>query len=218
MATANELLIKALISIIESKDLTEEFHCEKVCQFTKVMLEKVMLYCPEYHLTEKDCEEITFAARLHDIGKITVPDRILQKPGRLTFDEFQIVKNHTRKGRQIFDRVLKTMSKEDEDYSLYRRCAEVSMYHHERYDGEGYPAKLKQDEIPISAQIVGLADAYDALIGERIYKPAYDRDEAFNMIIEGQCGIFNPRLIEIFSMVRMELEDIDENIREKVAQ
>ena len=148
----------------------------------------------------------------HDMGKISVPDRILQKPGRLTFDEFQIVKNHTRKGRQIFENVLKKMSKKDSDYSLFEYCAEVCMYHHERFDGGGYPAGLKKDEIPISAQVVGLADAYDALISERIYKPAFDKDEAFEMIVEGKCGIFNPRLIEIFSMVRMELEEIQEEI------
>ena len=86
------------------------------------------------------------------------------------------------------------------------------MYHHERFDGGGYPLGLKKDDIPIAAQVVGLADAYDALISERIYKPAFDKEEAFEMIVEGKCGIFNPRLIEIFSMVRMELEEIQDEI------
>lgn len=212
MAKGNELLIEYLISIIENRDFSAEHHCEKVRRLTEVLLEKVMQYCPEYHLTEKRCEEIAFAAMLHDIGKIAVPDRILQKPCRLTFDEFQIAKNHTRKGRHIFEHVLKTMTEEDEDYSLFQCCAEVCMYHHERFDGEGYPIGLKKDEIPISAQVVGLADAYDALVAERIYKPAYSKEEAFDMIVDGKCGIFNPRLIEIFLMVRMELEEIQEMI------
>lgn len=212
MDKGNELLIQYLISIIENRDFSAEHHCEKVRRLTEVLLEKVRQYYPEYHLDEKRCEEIAFAAMLHDIGKISVPDRILQKPGRLTFDEFQIVKNHTRKGRQIFENVMKTMQKEDEELSLFKCCAEVCMYHHERFDGGGYPIGLQKDEIPISAQVVGLADAYDALISERIYKRGIDKGEAFDMIMEGECGIFNPRIIEIFSMVRMELEEIQEMI------
>ena len=210
MAQGNEILLEYLISIIESHDFSPEHHCERIRLYTAVLLEKVMKYCPEYRLTRKQCKQISYAAMFHDIGKISVPDRILQKPDRLSYDEFQIVKNHTRKGRQIFEHVLKKISKEDEDYSLYQYCAEVCMYHHERFDGEGYPSGLKKDETPISAQVVGLADAYDVLISERIYKPAYDKEEAFEMILEGKCGIFHPRLIEIFSMVRMELEEIQE--------
>ena len=212
MAVGTNLLIEYLISIIESRDFSAEFHCEKVRRYTEVLLEKIQKYCPEYHLTDEQCEKISFAAMFHDMGKISVPDRILQKPGRLTFDEFQIMKNHTRKGRQIFDNVLQKMSKKDEDYSLFQYCAEICMYHHERFDGGGYPLGLKKDDIPIAAQVVGLADAYDALISERIYKPAFDKEEAFEMIVEGKCGIFNPRLIEIFSMVRMELEEIQDEI------
>jgi putative two-component system response regulator len=82
------------------------------------------------------------------------------------------------------------------------------MYHHERFDGEGYPEKLKGNDIPIAAQIVGLADVYDSLLSEKLYKPAYSKEEAFEMILEGECGVFSVRLLEIFSMVRMELEEI----------
>lgn len=212
MERGNDLFIEYLISIIESRDFSADHHCERVRLYTEVLLEKIMKYCPEYHLTEQQCEKIAFAAMIHDIGKISVPDQILQKPVRLSYDEFQIVKNHTRKGRQIFEHVLKNMSKEEDDYILFQYCAEVCMYHHERFDGSGYPIGLKKDEIPISAQVVGLADAYDALISERIYKPAFDKDEAFEMIVDGECGIFNPRLIEIFLMVRMELEEIQEAV------
>lgn len=172
-------------------------------------------FCPDYKLSEGDVETICFSAMLHDVGKIVIPDRILHKAGRLDFNELEIMKNHTRKGRQIFERLMKLTREDSADYALYKCCAEVCMYHHERYDGDGYPLGLKGDEIPIAAQIVGVADAYDALISERIYKPAYKPEEAFEMIIEGDCGVFNPRLIDLFSMMRMELEEVHEEIMRK---
>lgn len=173
---------------------------------------KIRQFCPEYKLSVRDCEHIAFAAMMHDLGKMTIPDHILHKPGKLTFEEKQIMRNHTRKGRQIFEHIRQTLKKENMEYELFRCCAEVCMYHHERFDGGGYPKGLAKDEIPISAQIVGLADAYDSLISERIYKPAYGRAEAFEMIMKGECGIFNPRLMEIFSLVRMDLEDVQDEI------
>lgn len=212
MLEGKELLIEYLISVIESRDFFAEHHCEKVRKFTEIMLDKIRQFCPEYKLGERDCEHIAFAAMMHDLGKIAIPDRILHKPGRLSFEESQIMQNHTRKGRQIFEQIQKSMKQEDLDYDLFRYCGEVCMYHHERFDGGGYPIGLAKDDIPISAQIVGLADAYDALISERIYKPAYGKSEAFEMIVKGECGIFNPRLTEIFSLVRMELEEIQEEI------
>lgn len=212
MLEGKELLIEYLISVIESRDFFAEHHCEKVRKFTEVMLDKIRQFCPEYKLEKKDCEHIAFAAMMHDVGKIAIPDRILHKPGRLTFEESQIMQNHTRKGRQIFEQIQKSMKQEDLDYDLFRYCGEVCMYHHERFDGGGYPMGLAKDDIPIAAQVVGLADAYDALISERIYKPAYSKAEAFEMIMKGECGIFNPRLTEIFSLVRMELEEIQEEI------
>lgn len=218
MQEGKELLLEYLISVIESRDFFAEHHCEKVRRFTEIMLEKVRQYCPEYKLKSKDCEYISFAAMMHDLGKIAIPDDILHKPGRLTYEEFQIMRNHTRKGRRIFEHIQNAMNQDSVEYEMFRYCAEVCMYHHERFDGSGYPMGLAKDEIPISAQVVGLADAYDALISERIYKPAYGKDEAFEMILKGECGIFNPRLIEIFSMVRMELEEIQEEIEKADAR
>lgn len=215
MAKGKELLIEYLISIIESRDFFAEHHCEKVRRFTEIMLDKIVRFCPEYKLTKKDCEHIAFAAMMHDLGKIAVPDRILHKPGRLDYDELEIMKNHTRKGRQIFEHIAENMKPEDAEYELFCYCAEVCMYHHERFDGGGYPMGLEKNDIPISAQVVGLVDAYDALISERIYKPAYTKTEAFEMITEGECGIFNPRLIELFSMVRMELEEVQDEMELK---
>ncbi len=212
MQKGTGLLLEYLISMIESRDFFAEHHCEKVRKFTEIMLVKIRQFCPEYKLSVKECENIAFAAMMHDLGKMTIPDHILHKPGKLTFEEKQIMQNHTRKGRQIFEHIRQTLKKENAEYELFRCCAEVCMYHHERFDGGGYPQGLAKDEIPISAQIVGLADAYDSLISERIYKPAYGRAEAFEMIMKGECGIFNPRLMEIFSLVRMDLEDVQDDI------
>lgn len=212
MKEGKELLLEYLISIIENRDFFAEHHCEKVKRFTEIILQTVRRFCPEYNLTDEDCENIAFAAMMHDIGKISVTDMILHKAGKLTYEETQIMHNHTRKGRQIFERIQEMMGEENVDYDLFRHCADVCMYHHERYDGGGYPMGLKKDEIPLSAQIVGLADTYDALISERIYKAAYSKEDAFEMIMEGECGMFNPRLLQIFSVVRMELEEAQDEI------
>ncbi len=208
MKDSGMLLIESFVTIIEKRGFAADNHCEHIRRFTEIMLEKVMKFCPEYKLTESECKQIVTASAMHDVGKIMVSDRILQKPGRLTFDEFMIVKNHTRDGKKIFDQTMALMDRTDPDYKLFEYCAEICMYHHERFDGSGYPEKLKGNDIPISAQVVGLVDAYDSLLSERIYKPAYPKDEAFDMIVEGECGSFSPRLLEIFRMVRMELEEI----------
>ena len=109
------------------------------------------------------------------------------------------------------------MSESDPDYRLFDFCADICMYHHEKYDGRGYPEQLKGNDIPIWAQVVGLVDAYDSLLSERIYKPAFSKEEAFDMIVGGECGTFNPRLIEIFRMVRMELEEIADIVEDSPA-
>lgn len=208
MQQGYKMLIEYLTSLIECRDFTAEHHCEQIRRLTEIMLEKIQRFCPEYKLSPEMCQRISFAATMHDLGKISISDRILQKPGRLTFEEFEIMKNHTRKGQQIFEHVLQNIEKNSPDYALFQCCAEVCLYHHERFDGGGYPEGLKGEDIPISAQVVGLMDAYDALVSERIYKTAYKKDDAFEMIVEGECGLFNPRLIEIFRMVRMELEEV----------
>lgn len=208
MREETKRMIEYFSSLIESRDLSAEYHCHHVRRFTEIILEKVIQYFPEYHLTKEDWELISCAASMHDAGKIAISDKILQKPGRLTNDEFLIMKNHTLKGKKIFERILEMMDEKSEDYKFFTYCAEVCMYHHERYDGDGYPKGLKGEEIPISAQVVGLADAYDVLLSERIYKAAFTKEEAFEMIIDGDCGMFSPKLIEIFQMLRMELEEV----------
>ena len=206
MIQGKDMLFSYVISVIENRDFYAEYHCEKVQRFTRILLEKVIRFCPDYKISEEDVDTICFAAMLHDVGKIVVPDRILHKAGRLDFNELEIMKNHTRKGRQIFERLMKLTREDSADYALYKCCAEVCMYHHERYDGDGYPLGLKGDEIPIAAQVVSVADVYDALTSERVYKKAFSHEKAMEMILAGECGTFNPLLLEC-------LQDIQGNIQ-----
>ena len=204
-------LVEYLGSIMESGDLTNDGHCRQVRRCSELITDKLMQFYPEFGLTEEDRTRIRLAAASHDVGKIAVPDWILQKPGRLTFEEFEIMKNHTRKGYKMFQQLLLHVPKDDvESRRLFECCANVCLSHHERYDGGGYPLGISGNDIPIEAQIVGLADAYDVLVSERIYKSAYTGEEAFEMIMEGECGVFHPKLIQIFQMSRMELEEIYE--------
>ncbi|MDY3909073.1 MAG: HD domain-containing phosphohydrolase [Eubacterium sp.] len=211
MQEENKCLMEYFGSVFESGDLTSDGHCRRVRLCSELILDRFIQFFPEYGLTKKDREEISFAAVVHDVGKVAVPDWILQKPGRLSFEEFEIVKNHTRKGKKMFEQIMSSVKSDSESYDLYLCCAKVCMSHHERYDGEGYPEGLKGDAIPIAAQIVGLADAYDVLVSERIYKSAYSKEEAFDMILEGECGVFSPKLLQIFQMCRMEVENIYES-------
>lgn len=208
MDNSSLILLEYLSSIIESRDLVTDAHSEHIRRITELMLDQVRKFYPDYGLTAEDCRKIVIASAMHDVGKVAVPDKILMKPSRLSEDEFQIVQNHTKKGRKIFDHVLAKMDTSDEDYKLFQYCAEICMCHHERYDGNGYPRGLKGDDIPISAQVVGLADSYDSLVSDRLYKSAYKKEDAFEMIVEGECGVFSTRLLEVFRMVRIEIEEI----------
>jgi putative two-component system response regulator len=138
---------------------------------------------------------------MHDIGKIAIPDSILLKPGRLTTEEFEIMKEHTIRGCKIINSASVI---QDEEYYMY--CYDICRHHHERYDGNGYPDGLKGEEISIVAQVVSVVDVYDALISRRCYKEAYDEEKVFEMILNGECGVFNPKLIECLKEVRTKLK------------
>ncbi len=193
---SNEAAIDALISVIESRSLESAQHILRIRRFTQLLLETVARNCPEYNLDENMIRTITSAASLHDIGKIAIPDAVLNKPGRLTAEEFDIMKGHTTAGCEIL-RHLSGLGNEDYLRYAYNICR----YHHERWDGGGYPDGLKGEEIPICAQVVAIADVYDALTTERVYKAAYSYSDAANMILRGDCGVFSPKLLECFKLV-----------------
>ena len=171
-----------------------------------MVAEKFATMYPEYELTKEKIERIVSASSLHDIGKIAIPDNILLKPGRLTKDEFEYMKSHTLRGCELLDSMKVEWNPEMRKVSY-----DIIRSHHEKYDGKGYPDGLKGEEIPISAQLVSLADVYDALINERCYKAAYSKEEAFRMIVTGDCGVFSPKLMEAFRAVREQFEQFADN-------
>ncbi len=197
----NNRIVEILGTVVEYRNLESGEHIKRVKSFTRILAEQIMKTYPEYGLTEGVVNTIVAASALHDVGKIAIPDKILLKPGRLTDDEFEYMKSHTTRG---FD-MLKTLEEIWDDE--YRKIAyEICRHHHERYDGKGYPDGLKGEEIPISAQIVSVADVYDALVSERVYKDAYTKDQAFHMIINGECGVFSPKIMECFRQVKAQFE------------
>ncbi len=193
---SNDTMVDALSSIIEYRSVETGQHILRIRHFTRILLEEVARGCPEYGLTEEQIQIISSAAALHDVGKIAIPDAILMKPGKLTPQEWEIMKTHSITGCEILGRIG------DMGYQGYLRYAHnICHYHHERWDGGGYPEGLAGDEIPICAQVVGLADAYDALTTKRVYKDAYSFETAANMILGGECGAFSPKLLECFKRV-----------------
>lgn len=196
-------IIDILGTVVEYRNMESGEHINRVKGFTRILAEEMMKEYPEYGLRLSDVEMISSAAALHDIGKIAIPDNILLKPGRLTKEEFDIMKSHTTRGCEILDSIEGAW---DEEYG--KVSYEICRHHHERHDGRGYPDGLKEDEIPISAQLVSVADVYDALVTERVYKSAFSKDEAFRMIQNGECGTFSPKLMKCFENVRKEFEEL----------
>ena len=204
LMSINSKMIIALGSVVEARNLESGEHVFRVQSYSEIIGRGIMELYPEYGLEEKDISRITFCSTLHDVGKIKIADAVLTKPGKLTNEEFDHMKLHTVFGCEVIDSVGDIWTSEEYKDEAYKICR----YHHERFDGRGYPDKLKEDEIPIGAQIVSVADVYDALIHDRVYKKAFPKDVAFNMILEGQCGTFNPKLMKTFEAVRAKMEAV----------
>lgn len=200
----NMRMIEALGSVVEARNLESGQHVIRVKTYSEIIGKAVMTMFPEYGLKERDIERIALCSPLHDVGKIMISDAILTKPGKLTEEEYEYMKMHTVYGCEVIHRVDVVWTKLSYKEEAYRICR----YHHERYDGKGYPDGLKGDEIPIGPQIVSMADVYDALIHDRVYKKAVPKDVARQMIFDGKCGVFNPKLLKAFDSVRPELEAV----------
>ncbi|MGD9559585.1 MAG: HD-GYP domain-containing protein [Oscillospiraceae bacterium] len=194
---SNLFVIDALSTTVEFRSSESGEHIKRIRLLTRILLESV---AEEYLLTPAQIEAISNASAMHDIGKIAIPDSILLKPGPLTKEEFEVMKTHTTRGCEILSSLKNTQV---EDY--YQYCYEICRHHHERWDGNGYPDGLKGNEISIWAQATSLADVYDALTSKRVYKDAYTPDEAVQMILNGECGVFNPALLENFIQVQPRL-------------
>lgn len=187
----NMMMINILSHIVEVRNGESGVHVLNIKAITELILRRLKKKDPSYHLDEHKIMVISNAAAFHDIGKILIPEEILNKPGKLTPEEYEIMKTHALKGA---DMLLSIPVQNEED--LIKSAYEICRWHHERYDGSGYPDGLKEEEIPISAQVVSIADVYDALTSERVYKKAIPHRKALKMILDGECGYFNPILTE----------------------
>lgn len=202
---SNTLMVSILSHIVEFRNGESGLHVLHIGTMTELLLKRLQEKTELYDLDPAKISMISKAAAFHDIGKISVSEEILNKPGRLTPEEFEIMKTHSAVGADMLEKL--PLHKEE---PLVQIAYEICRWHHERYDGTGYPDGLKGDEIPISAQAVSLADAYDALISERVYKKAFSHEKALRMILNGECGSFNPLLLEC-------LLDISDHIQEELA-
>lgn len=202
----NIRIIDILGNVVESRNLESGEHIKRVKGFARILGYQLMKDYPEYGLTNERVEMIAEASALHDVGKIAIPDNILLKPGRLTEEEFELMKSHTTRGCDILNNIEGIW---EDDYRL--TSYEICRHHHERYDGRGYPDRLAGEDIPLSAQIVSIGDCYDALVSERVYKSAFTKEEAFHMIIHGECGVFSPKLLASFRNAKKQFEYLAEH-------
>ena len=199
----NIKIIDILGNVVESRNLESGEHIKRVKGFARILGLQLMEDYPEFGLTEEMVNMIAEASALHDVGNIAIPDNVLLKPGRLTDKEFELMKSHTTRGCDILNNIEGIW--EDD----YRKVSyDICRHHHERYDGRGYPDHLKGEDIPIAAQIVSIGDCYDALVSERVYKDAFSKEEAFHMIVHGDCGVFSPKLLESFRNAREKFEEL----------
>ena len=207
----NRMMTGILSQIVEFRNGESGLHVLHINILTQLLLERLMRKSENYNLSWSQQHMIATASALHDIGKIGIDEKILNKPGKLTKEEFEAMKQHTIIGARMLDSLEMY-----HDEEMMKYAYEICRWHHERYDGKGYPDGLKGEEIPISAQVVSLADVYDALVSDRVYKKAYSHEKAMEMILNGECGMFNPLLleclVEIQDKVRKELgiKDVNE--------
>ncbi len=202
----NQMMVEVLSQIVEFRNGESGLHVLHIKVLTEMLLEGILQKTDKYRLTPEICQMISTASSFHDIGKIGIDEKILNKPGKLTKEEFEEMKKHTLIGASMLSKMERY-----KDEPLIDIAYQICRWHHERYDGKGYPDGLVGDEIPISAQIVSLADVYDALISERAYKKGFSHEKAIAMILNGECGTFNPILIECFM-------EIEQKIRQKMLE
>ena len=198
----NRMMISILSQIVEFRNGESGAHVLHINIITELILERLIQKTDKYDLSSSVRRMIVTASALHDIGKIGIDDKILNKPGKLTKEEFEVIKTHSAIGASMLEN-LEYYKNEP----LVRIAHDICRWHHERYDGKGYPDGLKGEEIPISAQVVALADVYDALISDRVYKKAYSHEKAVEMILNGECGTFNPLLLECLKDIQGRLKE-----------
>ena len=201
--SSTELMVAILSHIVEVRNGESGSHVQNITYITEMLLRCLLDKTAKYDGISGDIDTICAAASFHDIGKMNVPVKILNKPGRLTPEEYEKVKTHCAVGEEMMNKL-----RGFQDEPLIRYCRQICRWHHERWDGNGYPDGLAGDDIPIAAQVVSLADVYDALTSERCYKEAYSHEKAMEMIMNGECGEFNPLLLECLTDIEPQLREI----------
>ncbi len=196
------MLIDILGHTVEFRNGENGYHIMHMNIITEILLNRLVAKTDKYNLTTKDIDLISSASALHDLGKVGIKESILNKPGKLTKEEQEIMKGHTKIGANIIQQLIQFKNEK-----IYQYAYEIARWHHERYDGKGYPDGLKGDNIPISAQVVGLAECYDVLVNDRAYKKTYTHDQAMKMILNGECGAFNPLLLKCIKEGQHEIKD-----------
>lgn len=204
----NRVLMGVFSRIEEFRDGRSVKNPIRVVQTTKLLLDRLISKTGRYHLNAGDVAMICMASSLHDIGKLGIEEKILAKPGALTPEEYETVKRHTEVGA----RLIGNLGPYREEL-LVRYAYQICRWHHERYDGSGYPDGLVGDNIPITAQVVSVADVYDALLSDRVYQKAYSHEEAIRMILNGECGVFNPLLMECLEEIQDKLRDLQPDMK-----
>ena len=202
----NEGLIESLATAIEFRDGESGNHVKRIHDITKCILTDTKL---GEGLSAQEIDDIALASIMHDVGKIAIPDAILNKPGKLTKEEYEIMKLHTIKGADLLKSIPALRNA-----NVYKYAFDIARHHHERYDGNGYPDRLKGDEISLWAQVVSLADVYDALVSKRVYKNAFSFDDAVKMIINNECGVFSLKLLSAFLEVEKDIRNIYNKYKE----
>lgn len=201
-----DTLVGVLSHIVEFRNGESGAHVRHIRIITELLLHRLLEISSRYSITAEQQDMIPLASALHDIGKIGIDEKILNKPGKLTPEEFKVIQTHSMLGAKMLHDLDGFA-----EQPLLQTAYEIARWHHERWDGRGYPDGLKGDEIPISAQLVSLADVYDALTSERCYKKAFSHEKAVQMILNGECGAFNPLLLQC-------LTDIQDDLKEKLQQ
>ena len=198
----NYSIIESLSTAIEFRSGESGEHVKRIRRLTRLLLEELgRTGKKEYAFSDREIQEISQASIMHDVGKIAISDLILNKPGRLTDEEFEIMKSHTVMGCQVLEQIPQYKNNR-----LYQYAYDICRHHHERWDGKGYPDGLKGREITVWSQVVSVADVFDALTNKRVYKPAIPVPEAMDMIFSGQCGAFNPELLEALEKILPQIE------------
>lgn len=196
-----DTLVGVLSHIVEFRNGESGAHVLHIRIITELLLHRLLEISSQYPITAEQQDNIPLASALHDIGKIGIDEKILNKPGKLTPEEYEVVKTHSMLGAEMLHQL-----ENFNEQPLLQTAYEITRWHHERWDGRGYPDGLKGDEIPISAQLVALADVYDALTSERCYKKAFSHEKAVQMILNGECGAFNPLLLQCLTDMQTDLK------------